>query len=245
MIEWWPNSDLSVGSNVQTRGEPFVEIDDVTVDDRDIEALRAIDEHGSMHRAAAELGRSYARIQQRVSELEETVGSLVARERGGRGGGGSTLTPDAYELLARFDRLRAEFSGLARAEESVFRGTVVSREGKIGTVETSAGPVRGVVFTDVDAVQISVRSDAVALTTPDEAPQPAETSVRNQFQGTVTQIESEGGIARVEIDVGAETPLRTLITESSVETLDLREGDPVVASFKATAARAVPRPPPE
>lgn len=227
---------------MQPRGEPFLEIEDVTVDDRDVEALRGIADHGSMYQAADALGRSYARIQQRITELEETLGPLVTRQRGGRGGGGSTLTDDARELLAKFDRLSAEFSGLARTEESVLSGTVIDREEILGTIETGAGTVRGIVSGDTPAVQVSIRSDAVALTSPSEAPQPADTSVRNQFRGTVTEIESEGGIARVTVDVGAEAPLRTLITHRSLDVLTLSVGDPVVASFKATAARAIPVP---
>ncbi len=227
---------------MRTRGEPYIEIDGVTVDERDVEALRGIAEHGSMHRAAAELGRSYARIQQRVTELEGSLGSLVTRKRGGKGGGGSTLTADAHELLARFDRLRAEFSGLARAEESVLSGTVIDRDGPLGTIATPAGTVRGIVPADATSVQVGVRSDAVALMTPEDAPEPAGTSVRNQFRGTVMHVESEGGLARVTVDVGTETPLRALVTRTSLHTLDLTAGDAVVVSFKATATRAVARP---
>lgn len=230
---------------METRGKPFLDVDGVTVDERDIEALAGIDQYGSMHRAAAELGRSYSRIQQRVSELEETLGPLVTRERGGAGGGGSTLTDNARELLGRFDRLQAEFSGLARAEESVFSGTVVDRDGRLGTIDTQAGTVRGIVPPDADRVQVSIRSDAVGLTTPDEAPKPTGTSVRNQFRGTVTAIETEGGLVNVTVDVGAESPLRALLTEKSLGTLTLEEGDTVVASFKATGTRAVPKQDPE
>ena len=245
--------------SMQTRGEPFIEIDGERIDARDVEALYGIDEFGSMYRAAEELGRSYARIQQRVTELEETLGPLVARQRGGKGGGGSTLTDGARDLLARFERLRAEFSGLARAEESVFSGRLVDRDGLLGTVETPAGTVRAIVA-DAEpggerdeaaksdsggtdranaTVQIGVRSDAVGLTTPEAAPEPTGTSIRNRFEGTVESIESEDAVARVTVDVGVDAPLRTLLTETSRETLDLSPGDPVVASFKATAARGV------
>ncbi|MFW6384772.1 MAG: TOBE domain-containing protein [Halodesulfurarchaeum sp.] len=220
-------------------GEPFLGIDGARVDERDVRALSAIAEYGSMHRAAAELGRSYSRLQKRITELEDTLGPLVERTRGGEGGGGSTLTPTARDLLARFDRLRAEFSGLARAEESVFPGTVVDREGLLGTIETPAGPVRGIVPPDADTVQVSIRSDAVGVTTPDDAPKPTATSVRNQFEGTVTNIDAQSGLAHVAVDVGADTPLVALLTQTSLETLDLAVGDPVVASFKATATRAV------
>ena len=227
---------------METSGEPFLAIDGVQVDERDVQALRGIDEHGSIHGAAAELGRSYSRMQQRITQLEETLGPLVTRTRGGEGGGGSTLTADAHDLLARFDRLKAEFSGLARAEESVFAGTVVERDGLLGTIETAAGTVRGIVPPDADQVQVSIRSDVVGLTTPEDAPRPKSTSVRNQFEGTVTNVESRAGLADVTVDVGADRPLRALLTGTSLETLDLAVGDRVVASFKATATRAVPSP---
>ncbi|RBI59917.1 molybdenum-binding protein [halophilic archaeon] len=227
---------------MKPHGEPFLEIGDVTVGERDVEALRAIDEYGSMNQAASALGRSYARIQQRISALEETLGPLVTRQRGGEGGGGSELTGNARELIARFERLCAEFSGLARSEESVFSGTVIEQVDVLGLIETEAGVVRGIISGDADAVQVSIRSDAVALTTPAEAPQPTDTSVRNQFRGIVSEIKCEGGIAHVTVDVGAETPLRTLVTQTSLDKLSLAVGDAVVASFKATATRAIPTP---
>jgi len=220
-------------------GDPVIEIDGARIDQRDISALRGIEQHGSMHKAAGELGRSYSRIQQRITELEETLGPLVSRTRGGEGGGGSTLTPTAYDIIARFDRLQAEFTGLARAEESVFSGRVLDRAGMLGTIETAAGRVRGIVPADCEQVQIGIRSDAVALTTPAETPEPTGTSVRNRFEGTVTGIETEAGLARVAIDVGADTPLHALLTEDSLDKLDLATGSPVVASFKATATRAI------
>ena len=223
-------------------GDPYIEVDGATVDERDVEALRGIDEHGSMYRAAEELGRSYARIQRRVTDLEETAGPLVVSERGGAGGGGSTLTRNAREVLARFDRLRAEFSGLARAEESVVSGRVVDRGERLGTVETPAGTFRALVPAEADTVQVGVRSDAVSLLAPDDAPQSAGTSARNRFEGTVATLDQEGDLARVAVDIGAETTLRALITGASVDRLDIAEGDPVVASFKATATRAAPAP---
>ncbi|MGA9401977.1 MAG: molybdenum-binding protein, partial [Haladaptatus sp.] len=43
---------------------------DVTFDARDVQLLRAIDEHGSLNAAATALGRSYAHAQRRVVTLE-------------------------------------------------------------------------------------------------------------------------------------------------------------------------------
>jgi molybdenum-pterin binding domain len=102
--------------------------------------------------------------------------------------------------------------------------------------------VRALVPAGADAVQVGVRSDAVSLLAPDEAPQPAGTSARNRFEGRVRTLDREGDLARVAVAVGAETTLWALITAASVDRLDLAAGDRVVASFKATATRATPAP---
>ena len=58
--------------------------DGVEFDAADAELLRTIDSEGSLNRAADALGRSYSRAHQRLTELEEAVGPLVARQRGPR-----------------------------------------------------------------------------------------------------------------------------------------------------------------
>lgn len=211
----------------------------VALGERDVTLLETIDERGSLNRAAADLGRSYARVQRRVVELEEAFGPLVERTRGGAGGGGSRLTDEARELIARFERTCAAASGVAEAEETVLSGTVRDREGELATVETAAGTVRALIPPDAEQVELSIRSDAVTLTAPDEAPEPADTSARNRFPGTVREVAAGQAIARVSVEVGADEPLAALVTLASVEKLGLDAGDPVVATFKATATRGV------
>jgi molybdate transport system regulatory protein len=211
----------------------------VTLSERDVELLRAIDDHGSINAAATALGRSYSRAQQRIVELEETFGELVERTRGGSGGGGSRLTGRADRLLSRYDRLRAEFSGVAETAETVLSGRVADREGELATVETAAGRVRALVPEDGDAVRITLRADAVTLQSPSESPDPDRTSARNRLRGTVTSIDTGESVALVAVDVGADVSLSALVTAASVEKLALDRGTPVVASFKATATRGV------
>ena len=91
--------------DVQGAVETGLAVGEEVVDDRDVELLRSIAEHGSIHAAANELERSYAHAQRRVVELEEALGPLVERRRGGSDGGGSSLTDGAQALLERFDRL--------------------------------------------------------------------------------------------------------------------------------------------
>lgn len=219
---------------------------DVTIDRRDVEMLEAIDRHGSIHRAAEELGRSYARLQNRIVKLEEATGALTERTRGGTGGGGTTLTQTGHELLQQFDRHETELDGVARATESVFTGRVVDRTGELGTVETAAGAIRALVPREGTEVQVAVRSDAVILTDPGETPDPGRTSLRNRFTGTVEDVDVGDAVANVTLSLGEDESgsgnerdrLEALITRSSLERLDLAPGSVVVASFKATAARA-------
>jgi len=222
--------------------ETRLSVDDATVDERDVELLRAVDEHGSIHAAAEALGRSYARMQGRIVDLEDAAGPLVERRRGGADGGGSELTENARQLLGRFERLDAAFAGVAGVEDAVFEGPVVERDGELATVDTEAGRIRALVPPAAERVAVSVRSDAVTLTAPSDRPDPDGTSARNRFEGTVRAVDPGESVAGVTVDIGAPTPVRALVTRDSAARLGLEPGRRVVASFKATATRGVPEP---
>ncbi|ELY69995.1 TOBE domain-containing protein [Natrinema versiforme] len=229
--------------------DPYLRIDDVAVDRSDVAMLRAIDDRGSLSGAAEALERSYPRLQQRVVELEEAIGSLVERTRGGADGGGSSLTGTARDLLARFDRLVAAYEGVARVDETVLSGPVVDRDGELATVATGVGDVLAVVPSEAATASVTIRSDAVSLHAPSDVPRAEGTSVRNRFPGLVSWLESGDAVARIGIDLETvegnerrtadDTELVALVTRRSVEALDLEPGRSVVASVKATAARGV------
>ncbi len=231
--------------------DPYLQIDDVAVDRSDVAMLRAIDDRGSLSGAAEALDRSYPRLQQRVVALEEAIGPLVERTRGGADGGGSSLTETARELLARFDRLVAAYEGVARVDETVLSGPVVGRDGELATVETPVGDVLAVVPADATSAAVTIRSDAVSLHSPSEVPRAEGTSVRNRFSGTITWLDTGDAIARVGIELELERDadddrdeppeLVALVTRQSVETLGLEPGRSIVASVKATAARGIER----
>lgn len=217
--------------------------DDVQFGERDAGLLRAVDRTGSLHVAADDLGRSYSRAHARVRELEDVFGSLVRTQRGGSGGGGTELTNRCRSLLLRFDRLRAAVDGVARAEETAFEGTVTDRTGELATIDTEAGTLRAVVPADVQDVSVAVRADAVTLHDPMDVPGPAATSARNRLNGVVTEVNPRNGTVIVRIDIGRRTNLAARVTEESANRLQLRPGREVLATFKATATRAVPREP--
>jgi len=234
---------------------------EVVFDAEDARLLRAVDEHESLNAATEALGRSFAHAQRRIVALEEAFGTLVERRRGGAGGGGSELTEGARDLLAAFARLRAEYARVARTEWTVVSGTVVARAGELLTVDTPLGELRALgrgvgedtggtettlagatAGEDADAgpvaVEVAIRADALTLTR--SAPEPDDTSARNQFSGTVAGIDRGASVALVTVDVGSAT-LSALVTTDSLERLGLETGEDVVASLKATATRAIPR----
>lgn len=224
---------------VQKGFEPHLAIGGATVTPRDVEMLRTIDRVGSMHGAAAELGRSYAHLQRRIVELEEATGSLTRRSKGGSGGGGTDLTAEARQLIRQFERLRVELSGVTTITESIIRGTVVERDGELATVRTDAGELTARAPPDATDVEIAIRSDAVVLMAPG-SPTQAHTSLRNQLSGTVTAIDRQASIATVDVAVADGVELTAVITDASRQSLSLAVGSHVVAAFKTTAARATP-----
>ena len=231
--------DASVDAQLQA--------DDVAFTAADAALLRAIDEAGSVAGASEALGRSRARALARIEELEDAFGSLVERQRGGETGGGSELTSGATTLLARFDRLQAALAGTTRAEEYVVSGTVAERTGELGVVDTPVGSLRTRLVDRDDRppievggrVQVSLRADAVTLHDPADVPAASATSARNRIEGTVQTVDRGEAIGRVAVDVGTADPLVALLTTESLDRMGLDPGTSVVASFKATATRAL------
>lgn len=68
--------------------------------------LAAVDESGSLARAAEVVDVPYRTAWERIREMEEAIGEpLIETSSGGRDGGGSRLTPAGRDLLARFRRI--------------------------------------------------------------------------------------------------------------------------------------------
>lgn len=71
-----------------------------------IALLEAIHETGSVTHAAKAVGISYKTAWDRVQDMNNVAGhALVERTTGGSGGGGTTLTPYALELITAFRRI--------------------------------------------------------------------------------------------------------------------------------------------
>jgi molybdate transport system regulatory protein len=84
-----------------------------------VELLEAVEETGSLAAAAAKLGVPYRTAWDRIKDAEERLGvRLLRTESGGADGGGSRLTPEGRDLVARFRRVTA---GVAELVERRFR----------------------------------------------------------------------------------------------------------------------------
>lgn len=93
---------------LQVRSKVWLEVDgEPLLGDGRERLLRLIEECGSINAAARRMGLSYRRAWGLLQAMEEKLDTpLLRREKGGTGGGSSALTPDALELLEKFDRLR-------------------------------------------------------------------------------------------------------------------------------------------
>jgi molybdate transport system regulatory protein len=70
--------------------------------------LQAIETSGSISNAARLLEITYRKAWGQIKFMEEQLGlPLVLKLTGGVGGGGARLTPEARELLVKYDRLIA------------------------------------------------------------------------------------------------------------------------------------------
>ena len=81
------------------------------------EILKAIEESGSIMGAAQMLGMSYRFVWNYLQKIETRIGKVVERERGGKDGGGTTLTPLGKTLLERYLSIEEQLERIAREVE--------------------------------------------------------------------------------------------------------------------------------
>jgi tungstate transport system ATP-binding protein len=121
--------------------------------------------------------------------------------------------------------------------ETVIAGkVVVSNDGQI-IVEANGLNLEAVGdFPIGSSVMYCLRPEDITLSISDQA---AGSSARNHLSGRILRMAPSGPLVRVVVDCG--TPMVALITRGSANEMKLVEGQPVTASFKATAAHIIPR----
>lgn len=72
-----------------------------------VELLEKIAQSGSIHAAAKEMKMSYKAAWDRLNSMNALADMpIIEKTTGGKGGGGTVLTPHAYELIATYKRFR-------------------------------------------------------------------------------------------------------------------------------------------
>lgn len=132
-----------------------------------IALLAAIGETGSITRAAKAVGLSYKGAWDAIDTMNNLAGEpLVLRATGGKGGGGTTLTPRATALIAAFRAIEREHRRFIDAASAAVEGFEINWKliGRIG-MKTSA---RNQLFGKVLAVKHGAVNDEVVLALPGE-----------------------------------------------------------------------------
>ena len=85
--------------------------------------LESVDRLGSINAAAKELGMSYRAAWGKIKATEKTLGlKLLEVVTGGKGGGGSTLTNDARDLVEKYKKYNDRMGVLMQTEFERFFG---------------------------------------------------------------------------------------------------------------------------
>lgn len=82
-----------------------------------VELLEHIEATGSINQAAKEMGMSYKKAWEIVNRLNAmTTSPLVITATGGEKGGGSSISPEAKQMIAYHHHLRERFQALLEEE---------------------------------------------------------------------------------------------------------------------------------
>ncbi|WP_431823137.1 TOBE domain-containing protein [Burkholderia sp. F1] len=237
-----------------------------------IALLAAIGETGSITRAAKAVGISYKGAWEAIDTMNNLAGEpLVLRATGGKGGGGTTLTPRAASLIAAFRTIEREHRRFIDAASAAVSGFDVDWAliGRIG-MKTSArnqlfGKVasirRGAVNDEVvmtlpggqtvvavvthestEALGLQVGADACALVkaswvmlAADDGALAVRVSARNQLHGAVETVKGGAVNSEVTLALDGGGTLTAVVTNDSVDALQLAAGRRAIALFKASS----------
>ncbi|HLY68966.1 MAG TPA: hypothetical protein VKR53_04510 [Puia sp.] len=75
-----------------------------------MELLERIEASGSINKAAKQMGMSYKKSWEIINRLNKNAArSLVETKAGGKKGGGSSISPEAKQLIAQYKKMRKKF----------------------------------------------------------------------------------------------------------------------------------------
>ena len=84
-----------------------------------IALLISIEEHGSISMAAKSMGMSYKKAWRLVDEMNKSASlPLVHQKIGGKGGGGTSLSPSGQKAIETFQTLKKKHIKFLQSQES-------------------------------------------------------------------------------------------------------------------------------
>lgn len=102
--------------------------------------LRLVEETGSIRAASEKMGLSYAKALNILKRAEKSLGfPLMEKKIGGKGGGGSQLTPEAFDFLIKFQKYQEKCDV---ANKQIFQEIFDEKSLKIGCVLMASGAGR-------------------------------------------------------------------------------------------------------
>ncbi|WP_129124960.1 winged helix-turn-helix domain-containing protein [Geomonas oryzae] len=105
-------------SGLCVRSKIWIELDgEPVLGQGRLELLRLVGKSGSINAAAKQMGIPYRKAWTYIDSMEKRLGfPLVLRSKGGSGGGESTLTAEAENLLQKFEALQKGFDELVNSK---------------------------------------------------------------------------------------------------------------------------------
>ena len=130
-----------------------------------------------------------------------------------------------------FNRPESDFVAHFTGMENIFRGRAVRKGDE---VEIDIGPIVLHTVTPLEGDVIAgIRADELIF-----SPETFDSTARNTFRGTVSEIQANGVFSRVFVDVGV--TLCGIITRKSLLRLGLTRGQEITVLFKASAVHVFP-----
>jgi molybdate transport system regulatory protein len=182
--------------------------------ERRIRLLEAIEQHGSITRAAKAVPVSYKAAWDALDAMNNLAEHpLVERSAGGRQGGGTRLTEHGRRLIAMYRAIERE------------QQDTLDRLGP----ELARGSDRTAPNTQPTTQQFQTLIKRLAV----------RTSARNQFVGNVAALRESTVSSEVAILLDANTQIVAGVTRESAQALGLAVGSPVLALVKASSVLLV------
>ncbi|MFP4655253.1 MAG: ATP-binding cassette domain-containing protein [Methanohalobium sp.] len=129
------------------------------------------------------------------------------------------------------DNKVADFVGV----ENIFKGTVITNNEGVISLDVDGSSIYAISDYEVgETVYGCLRPENVTI-----SKTPAKSSARNTFKATVVEMELMGVLLRIKLKISQGFMINSLITRQSATDLDLKPGDGVIVSFKATSIHII------